>query len=287
MGLPWAATERLRPVNPQEGSALIFPDTLILCVCATLTGTLGAPEEGFQLLLPPLTENCPGQASETSTTSRLSQALPLPGDPHPPPPGLAHLPLSALSATAQPLPRAPGLFRLICPVCHAAEHGVSQSTNYRAPACKPRTLPVRSAQLLPPEAFWNLPKTKGGRKEGSATLWTQKRSQSRRLPALCSATSTPATRGAREAGISIAPFAGGETEARMGPNSPNSRPSAHFPTHCLHTPGPQPLGRVLQGTPFPTSNRVQHKGALAGGGAWRRGEARTSSLSATDGSSPS
>lgn len=193
----------------------------------------------------------------------------LPGCRRPPPPSPAHLPLSALSATARPLPRASGLFRLICPVCHAAEHGVSQSTNYRAPACRPRTLPVRSAQLSPPEAVWNLPKTKGGRKEGSATLWTQKRSQSRRLPALPSATATPATRGAREAGISIAPFAGGETEARMGPKSPNSSQSAPFPTHCLHTPGPLPLGRVLQGTPFPTSYWAQHKGALAGGGCWR------------------
>lgn len=47
--------------------------------------------------------------------------------------------------------------------------------------------------------------------------------------------------------------------------------SAPFPTHCLHTPGPLPLGQVLQGTPAPTSYWVQHKGrwqegALAGRG---------------------
>lgn len=56
----------------------------------------------------------------------------------------------------------------------------------------------------------------------------------------------------------------------MGPKSSDSSQSAPFPTHCLHTPGPLPLGQVLQGTLFPTSYWVQHKGALAGGGAGGR-----------------
>lgn len=50
------------------------------------------------------------------------------------------------------------------------------------------TLPVWAAPFSLPGAFWKLPKTKGGRQEGSATLWTRERWQALPLsPGACAA----------------------------------------------------------------------------------------------------